>query len=196
MNLARHEVEKCDWFSGFLVLMSLAGGTGSGLGTYLTHCLNDNFEDAYIVNNVIWPYSSGEVVLQYYNTVLSLSHLYQSSDAVVIMENDHINKICTKLLNLKDVSFEDVNKVIGHKIASVFQPAHSSINKVSSNTLGNIVKDLCSHPSYKLLSLRNIPHISDESVKYSTFVWSALIKHLRQMLIADSALEEGELALN
>jgi len=191
MNLARKEVEKCDWFSGFLILMSLAGGTGSGLGTYLTHCLHDNFEDAYIVNNVIWPYSSGEVVLQYYNTILSLSHLYQSSDAVIIMENDHLNKICTQLLSLKHVSFEDVNKVIGHKIASVLQPAYSNTTSRTSNTIGNIVKDLCCHPSYKLLSLKNIPQISDETMKYSTFVWPALLKHLRQMLIADAPFEEG-----
>ena len=195
MDLARKEVEKCDWFSGFLVLMSLAGGTGSGLGTYLTHCLHDSFEDACSVNNVIWPYSSGEVVLQYYNTILSLSHLYQSSDGIIIMENDYLNKICTRLMNLKDVSFDDVNKVVGHKIASVLQPAVSNTNPSQTNTLGAIIKDLCCHPSYKLLSLKNIPQMSDESMKYSTFVWPALTKHLRQMLIADAAFEEGDLLI-
>lgn len=171
--------------------MSLAGGTGSGLGTYISNQLHDNFPDACIVNNVIWPYSTGEVVLQYYNAVLSLAHLYQSSDAIIAMENDHLNKICTQLLNLKDVSFDDINRVVGHKIASVFQPAVSGTCSAQKNTLANILKELCAHPSYKLLTVKNIPQMSNESMKYSTFVWSALLKHLKQMLIADAALEEG-----
>ena len=191
MNLARREVEQCDWFSGFLVMMSLAGGTGSGLGTYITHCLHDTFQDSFIVNQVIWPYSTGEVILQNYNTVLSLSHLYQSSDGIIIFQNDHLNKICTRLLSLKDVSFDDVNKVICHKLASVLQPAFSANNSLTSNVLGNILSDLCSHPAYKLLSVKNIPQMSEKSMDYTTFVWPALMKHLRQMLIADSALEEG-----
>ena len=191
LNLTRKEVEKCDMFSGFLVIMSLAGGTGSGLGSFLTHCLHDQFEDGYTVNTVIWPYTSGEVVLQYYNAVLSLAHLYQSSDAIIVMENDHLSQICTKLLGISNVSLYDVNKVAGHKIASVLQPATSSIYQSQSNTIGNIVKDLCCHPSYKLLAVKNVPQMNDESIEYSTFVWSALMKHLRQMLIADSALEEG-----
>lgn len=191
LNLARKEVEQCDWFSGFLVMMSLAGGTGSGLGTYVTHCLRDAFQESFIVNQVIWPYSTGEVILQNYNTVLSLSHLYQSSDGITIFQNDHLNKICTRLLNMKDVSFDDVNKVVCHALASVLQPAFSSNDSPRSNVLGNLLSDLCSHPAYKLLSVKTIPQMSEKSMDYTTFVWPALMKHLRQMLIADSALEEG-----
>ena len=32
LDKVRREVEKCDLFGGFLVMQSLAGGTGSGLG--------------------------------------------------------------------------------------------------------------------------------------------------------------------
>ena len=63
MNMVRREVEKCDRFSGFLALLSLAGGTGSGVGTYITQCLRDEYPDSFIVNQVIWPYNTGEVIV-------------------------------------------------------------------------------------------------------------------------------------
>lgn len=57
--------------------MSLAGGTGSGVGTYVTEMLRDLYPKAFIVNEVIAPYQSGEVIVQSYNALLTLAHLYQ-----------------------------------------------------------------------------------------------------------------------
>nr|AFK10787.1 tubulin delta chain-like isoform 2 [Callorhinchus milii] len=122
MNLVRQEVEKCDRLSGFITTMSLAGGTGSGLGTYVTGCLRDTYPNSFILNHVIWPHRTGEVIVQNYNSVLTLSHLYQSSDGLLIHENDTIHKICSQLLNIKQISFTDVNKVIAHQLGSILQP--------------------------------------------------------------------------
>ena len=52
MDMVQREAEKCDRLDGFLVLMSLAGGTGSGVGAYLTRCLRDQFPHSAIVNQV------------------------------------------------------------------------------------------------------------------------------------------------
>lgn len=57
--------------------MSLAGGTGSGLGTHVTEMLRDLYSKAFIVNQVVAPYPSGEVIVQNYNSLLTLAHLYQ-----------------------------------------------------------------------------------------------------------------------
>ena len=35
MELVRREAEACDVLSGFVLLQSMAGGTGAGLGTYV-----------------------------------------------------------------------------------------------------------------------------------------------------------------
>lgn len=74
MNLVQKEVEKCDRLSGFFTIMSMAGGTGSGLGAFVTQCLRDAFPTSFILNHVIWPYGTGEVnviflrdILQDYN---------------------------------------------------------------------------------------------------------------------------------
>ena len=124
MNMVQKEVEKCDNFGGFLALMSLAGGTGSGVGAFITECLRDEFPHSFIVNQVVWPYSMGEVIVQNYNAVLTLSHLYQCSDAVLTLENDVLEKICSRLLAIKKVSMKDINKVIAHQLAGITQPVY------------------------------------------------------------------------
>lgn len=48
------QVERCDRFGGFLLLQSLAGGTGSGLGTYLAEQLRDEYPKHTMLNHCIW----------------------------------------------------------------------------------------------------------------------------------------------
>ncbi len=70
MELVRKEVENTDNFGGFHVLQSLAGGTGSGLGTYISECLREEYDFSFQLNTVVWPHDRGEVVVQDYNTIL------------------------------------------------------------------------------------------------------------------------------
>ncbi|XP_072412159.1 tubulin delta chain isoform X1 [Chiloscyllium punctatum] len=193
LDLVQREVEQCERFGGFIAMMSLAGGTGSGLGTYITQCLRDMYPNSFILNQLTWPYGTGEVIVQDYNAVLTLSHLYKTSDALLIHENDTVHKICSQLMNIKQISFTDINKVIAHQLGSVLQPVCTrwSISEYGSNPLGDLLESLVTHPEYKLLSLMNIPLMSDKSLQFSTFTWPALMKNLRQMLIANAKMEAG-----
>ncbi|XP_068834366.1 tubulin delta chain isoform X3 [Capricornis sumatraensis] len=125
MNLIRKEVEKCDSLSGFFIIMSIAGGTGSGLGAFVTQNLQDQYSSALKMNQIIWPYGTGEVIVQNYNSILTVSHLYRSSDALLVHENDAVHKICAQLMNIKQISFCDINQVLAHQLGSVFQPTYS-----------------------------------------------------------------------
>ncbi|XP_034290468.1 tubulin delta chain [Pantherophis guttatus] len=193
MNLIQKEAEKCDRLSGFLMIMSMAGGTGSGLGAFVTAALREAYPNSFLLNHVIWPYGTGEVIVQNYNSVLTLSHLYQSSDALLVHENDAVHKICLQLMKIKQVSFQDVNRAIAHQLGSVFQPAYSSEEAAhySRSPLGDLMEALVPHPEFKMLGLRNIPQMSENSLAYTTFAWPGLLKHLRQMLIANAKMEEG-----
>ncbi|ETE59051.1 Tubulin delta chain, partial [Ophiophagus hannah] len=62
MNLIRKEAEKCDRLGGFLMIMSMAGGTGSGLGAFVTAALRESYPNSFLLNHVIWPYGTGEVM--------------------------------------------------------------------------------------------------------------------------------------
>lgn len=43
LEMVQGEVEKCDRLEGFLSLLSLAGGTGSGVGAFVTEILREEF---------------------------------------------------------------------------------------------------------------------------------------------------------
>jgi tubulin delta len=64
LDLVRREVEACDLLSGFILLQSMAGGTGAGLGTYVAQALRDEYMSSPLVNCCVWPYESGEVIVQ------------------------------------------------------------------------------------------------------------------------------------
>lgn len=192
MNLIQKEVEKCDSLSGFFIIMSMAGGTGSGLGAFITQKLQDQYSSSLKMNQIIWPYGTGEVIVQNYNSILTLSHLYRSSDALLIHENDAVHKICAKQMNIKQISFRDLNQVLAHQLGSVFQPTYSEDGSFPyrRDPLGDLMEHLVPHPEFKMLGVRNIPQMSENSLAYSTFTWAGLLKHLRQMLISGAKMEE------
>lgn len=192
-ELVRREAERCDRLAGLMAMMSVAGGTGSGVGTYVTQCLRDVYPKSFILNHLTWPYGTGEVIVQNYNSVLTLAHLYQLSDAILVHENDTVHRICSQLLNIKHISFGDVNRVIAHQLGSVLQPALTadSHGVYSRNPLGELASALACHPEYKLLSVCTIPQIPSSSIAYSTFSWPGPLRHLRQMLISNTKMEEG-----
>jgi tubulin delta len=64
-------LERQDLVDGILFLQSLAGGTGSGIGSYLMNLLKDEYPELNLFTTVVLPRFSGEVILQFYNCVFS-----------------------------------------------------------------------------------------------------------------------------
>nr|XP_019591963.1 PREDICTED: tubulin delta chain isoform X2 [Rhinolophus sinicus] len=96
-------------------------------------------------------------------------------------------------MNIKHISFSDINQVLAHQLGSVFQPTYSAEGSFHyrRNPLGDLMENLVPHPEFKMLGVRNIPQMSENSLAYSTFTWAGLLKHLRQMLISNAKMEEG-----
>lgn len=63
----RHEAEHCDSLASFFIMHSVGGGTGSGLGTYLTQQLADEYPEAIRFSNVVIPSKDDDVVTSPYN---------------------------------------------------------------------------------------------------------------------------------
>jgi len=84
IDLVTRELEHCDCGQSLVVIHSIAGGTGSGLGTRITEACEDEFKSATRLNVAIAPYHFGEVVVQHYNTVLSLAKISASSNGVLV----------------------------------------------------------------------------------------------------------------
>ena len=197
LNLIRKEVEKCDYFGGFLLFSSLAGGTGSGLGSYITEILKDSYQHAMQVSAVVCPYANGEVAVQNYNAILSLANSCFTTDANILLHNDNLHSICSRLLGIKKVSFNDINNVVANQLASVLQPVTKTGDDVCalssrySNVLNCLVSTCASYGQYSMLDLKSLPYIPQASVSFSTYSWDALLKRIYQMLITDFFMDEG-----
>lgn len=53
--MIEREAEGSDSLEGFQLIHSIAGGTGSGLGSYLLECLNDRFPKKIIKTYSVFP---------------------------------------------------------------------------------------------------------------------------------------------
>ncbi|KAI5076209.1 hypothetical protein GOP47_0008274 [Adiantum capillus-veneris] len=223
MDIVRREVEMCDIFSGFITSQSLAGGTGAGVGSYLLEVLKDEYPSCHILSHCIWP-AEGEVIVQYYNVLLSLAHLQDLSDGLLLMKNEALMSTCKKVLGIQRPSFDDMNEVGARALASVLLPAYhhsrptlagpmqnsrKAVCKIKSTDsqlqpvsctrfrpLSDLLTGLCVHPKYRMLGLRATPQIPTSFDSVLSDSWKSHFKQLKQTLyIEPSKTIESESSL-
>ena len=84
MEMIDREADGSDSLEGFMLLHSIAGGTGSGLGSFMLERLNDRFPKKLIQTYSVFPNTQdGDIVVQPYNSLLSMRRLTQNADSVV-----------------------------------------------------------------------------------------------------------------
>ncbi|CAM9792767.1 unnamed protein product, partial [Phaeothamnion confervicola] len=123
VDAVRREAERCDRLDAFLLVHSAAGGTGSGLGTFLTEELRDRFPAVTVCNALVCPYRAGEVIVQDYNCMFALAHLMDCSDAVLMFENERAGAVCSRQLNLERPTIADLNGVICGQLVAAALPS-------------------------------------------------------------------------
>ncbi|CBZ26358.1 putative delta tubulin [Leishmania mexicana MHOM/GT/2001/U1103] len=124
--LRRESEQKGTVVSTFHVLHSIAGGTGSGVSCLVAEEIKTMFPRSTLLHSVVWPFSCGEVVTQWYNVVMAVSTLGGLADGVFIAYNDSIAgelKGARANRGFKDageVSFQLINQ----RISGVLAPLH------------------------------------------------------------------------
>ena len=103
-----------EWFKqGFMLMHSIAGGTGSGLGSFLLERLNDKFPKKLIQTYSVFPNAQeGDVVVQPYNALLTLKRLTNHADSVVVLDNGALTRISADRLHVQTPSFDQTNQLV------------------------------------------------------------------------------------
>ncbi|KAF5842818.1 Tubulin/FtsZ family, GTPase domain-containing protein [Dunaliella salina] len=80
LDTIRSTVEDCDSLQSFLLLHSLGGGTGSGVGTYILELLADEYPDVFRFTASVFPSEDDDVITSPYNAMLSAAKLVEHAD--------------------------------------------------------------------------------------------------------------------
>ncbi|VDL98341.1 unnamed protein product [Schistocephalus solidus] len=191
----RQELEKCDCVDGILMTMSLAGGTGSGVGTYLSRHLRDLCPKVPVLAQLVWPYKCGEISVQAYNAILSLGHFLvrpdEVPDGILVQENDVLHQACSKRLgNAIEMPLSALNVLMAHQLAGMLQPL-SLPSPPCRRRLSQFLFNLSGPPDLKLYRLRCLPYLSAGVKKFSTETWPQLVRHGRQLVLTGAPVEDN-----
>jgi len=121
IDMIDRESDNSDSLEGFVLCHSIAGGTGSGMGSYLLEALNDHFPKKMTQTYSVfpnWDQTQSDVVVQPYNSVLTLKRLTLNADAVVVLDNTALNRIAVDRLRIPNPTVDQLNSLVATIMAA------------------------------------------------------------------------------
>jgi hypothetical protein len=86
----RKEFELADSVAYVHVTHSASGGTGSGVGCYVSQTVRDEFPRALLHHSVVWPFEHGEMTTQWFNAAHTISQVHHYADSIQLLSNDDV----------------------------------------------------------------------------------------------------------
>jgi len=197
LDCVRRELEFVDNCPFLIVAHSLAGGTGSGLGTRITEQIGDEFSDCVRMNLAITPYHFGEVVVQHYNAVLSLAKIASSSDAILLFENEVAQYMCKQTRGIERPTLGDINELIASHLVPILLPSYRLSHSLDPPPhsircdLAESIRHLCPHSGFKFIDVKTVPQTPKQSVEYTYDTWHSLINTISRMQVRGSYIDRS-----
>jgi tubulin beta len=120
LDVVRKEAEGCDCLQGFQFSHSLGGGTGSGMGTLLISKIREEYQDRIIETFSVFPSPKvSDTVVEPYNATLSIHLLVDSTDEVMVIDNEALYDICFRTLKLTTPTYGDLNHLVSATMSGV-----------------------------------------------------------------------------
>lgn len=120
IEMIDREADGSDSLEGFVFCHSIAGGTGSGLGSFLLENLGDRFGKKLIQTYSVFPnqLDASDTVVQPYNSILALKRLTLNADCVVVLDNTALTRIAVDRLRLENPTFAETNSLVSSVMAA------------------------------------------------------------------------------
>ncbi|KAL0205565.1 hypothetical protein P9112_000872 [Eukaryota sp. TZLM1-RC] len=96
LEALRLQAEQCSSLQGVLMFHSVGGGTGSGLGSWIFDHLSDEFGPISKFAASVFPGNSDDVITSPYNSLLTLSSVADSADAVLVFDNQALTQLAQR----------------------------------------------------------------------------------------------------
>ena len=122
LETIRKEAEACSDLQGFILVHSVGGGSGGGMGSLLIEKLRKDYPDQIIATFSVFPSDKVEDGdLEPYNAVLSIQRLIQHTDLVFCLDNEALYKIAESQ-KISMPSYADLNALIADAMSSITAP--------------------------------------------------------------------------
>ena len=120
--------EKCDNIGSFNIFHSITGGTGSGSTCIVLEIIKEHFPEKIVNCYSLIPNQTeqSDIVVQPYNSVLSLRWLYYYADCVTLFENDSLSKIIQHKNNAININYNNLNSIAAKIVSSLTHPLRFS----------------------------------------------------------------------
>ncbi|KAJ1974382.1 gamma-tubulin [Dimargaris verticillata] len=182
LDMVDREADGSDSLEGFMLLHSIAGGTGSGMGSFLLEKLNDRFPKKLIQTYSVFPNNTevSDVVVQPYNSLLSLKRLTTNSDSVVVLDNSALSRIIADRLHIPNPSFAQTNQLVATVMAASTQTLRYP--GYMNNDLVSMTASLIPTPKCHFLTTAFTPFTSDTVDKAKSIRKTTVYDVMRRLL--------------
>lgn len=163
-DIIDREADGSDSLEGFILCHSIAGGTGSGMGSFIMERLADRYPKKLIQTFSVFPNQDeiSDVVVQPYNSMLTLRRLTSAADSVVVLDNTALNRIACDRLHIQNPSFSQINNLVS-TIMSVSTTTLRYPSYMNNNLIG-LMAPLIPTPQLHFLMTGYTPLTSDSDV--------------------------------
>ncbi|WFD38610.1 gamma-tubulin [Malassezia japonica] len=182
LDMLNREADGSDILGGFFMLHSIAGGTGSGMGSALLELLSDHFAKQVVQTYSVFPNSEefSDVVVQPYNSVLTMKRLVDHADSVVVLDNAALNRIATDRLHSQAPTYDQTNQlvstVMGASTTTLRFPSYMN------NDLTGILASLIPSPRAHFLTTSYTPFTSDNVERGKSTMKTSVLDVMRRLL--------------
>eukprot|EP01053_Blabericola_migrator_P009200 Blabericola_migrator_1__9199@NODE_492_length_8066_cov_115_569946_g377_i0_p3_GENE_NODE_492_length_8066_cov_115_569946_g377_i0NODE_492_length_8066_cov_115_569946_g377_i0_p3_ORF_typecomplete_len453_score86_03Tubulin/PF00091_25/8_7e69Tubulin_C/PF03953_17/1_3e28Misat_Tub_SegII/PF10644_9/1_4e06Tubulin_3/PF14881_6/3_4e06Tubulin_2/PF13809_6/0_0012Hrs_helical/PF12210_8/1_5e04Hrs_helical/PF12210_8/0_0034TrmB/PF01978_19/0_24TrmB/PF01978_19/2e03_NODE_492_length_8066_cov_115_569946_g377_i059667324 len=183
-DMIDREAETADSLEAFVLCHSIAGGTGSGMGSYLLEALGDRYQKKLVQTYSIFPMLSKEpsdVVVQPYNAILTLKRLTLNAECVVVLDNTALNRIAVNKLKLLQPNFSQTNYLVATAMAAT--TATLRFPGYVNNTLISTIAPLIPTPRCHFIASSLTPlEVESEETRHLEIKKTTVYDVLRRLL--------------
>ncbi|KAJ5676928.1 gamma-tubulin [Penicillium maclennaniae] len=180
-DMIDREADGSDSLEGFMLLHSIAGGTGSGLGSFILERMNDRFPKKLIQTYSVFPDTqSVDVVVNPYNSLLAMRRLTQDADSVVVLDNGALSRIVADRLHVQEPSFHQTNQLV----STVMSASTTTLRYPGymHNDLAGIIASLIPTPRSHFLLTSYTPFTGDNIEQAKTVRKTTVLDVMRRLL--------------
>uniref|UniRef100_F1L4Z8 Tubulin gamma chain n=1 Tax=Ascaris suum TaxID=6253 RepID=F1L4Z8_ASCSU len=194
-EMLEREAENSDYLEGFMMCHSIAGGTGSGMGSYALEKISDRFPKKLVQTYSVFPVNkqgeASDVVVQPYNSILTLARLIEHPNCVVVLDNTALHRIASE--NAPSApsasSFALINSLVSRIMCA--STATLRFPGAMNTRLINLIAPLVAYPPMRFLQTGFTPLRDSDAGSMKTSVGDVLRRLLQPRSMMSSAVMES-----